>query len=271
MIVSSPVVCSFESRRADDMAALIKRYSGVAVLAPSMREVPIEDNPAAIDCIQRIIAGQFDIVVLLTGVGTRALFDVARSQNEYDELIVSLKTVKLVIRGPKPAVVLQKAGLRHNLKASAPNTWRELVAVLDDSGMTLERAQIAVQEYGLPNERFYEQLRKRGAVVTPVPVYKWALPQDAAPLRSAIQQTIDGPMDILLFTSANQLSNVLTMAERMTCCEAFRRHAATRVVASIGPTCTEALRDNGFPVHFEASPTKIAPLVRGAIETWQQR
>ena len=40
------------------------------------------------------------------------------------------------------------------------------------------------------------------------------------------------------------------------------------LIASIGPTCTEALQDQGFPVHAEASPPKMGQLARAAVEAW---
>ena len=42
-------VVSFESRRAKEMAELIRRYGGEPVTAPSMREVPLSENRAALE------------------------------------------------------------------------------------------------------------------------------------------------------------------------------------------------------------------------------
>lgn len=264
-----PLVCAFESRRADDMAALIERSGGTALLAPAMREIPLEDNPVALACVRRLIAGEFSALVLLTGVGTEALFDVAGRDGLRDELLSALQRIPLVIRGPKPAAVLQRTGLRAAVRAAEPNTWRELLEALDQSSVTLSGAEIAVQEYGIPNPRLYEALRDRGASVTPVPVYRWALPRDPGPLVAAIRRIQAGEVDLVLFTSANQVNNVMTVAEQSGDPDALRTAAESCVVASVGPTCSEALRDCGWPVHFEARPPKMGPLVRGAIEFWK--
>lgn len=269
---SSPIVCSFESRRADDMCSLIERHGGQPLSAPSMREIPIEDNPVAIQFVQDVIAGKFPIVILLTGVGTEALFEVARTQGLYDQLIETFKRTSLIIRGPKPAAVLSKVGLKYDVRAPEPNTWRELVTAINESGIAIDGQAVAVQEYGLPNSRLYAELQTRGAIVTPVPVYRWALPEDTTPLETALRETAAGHVDILLFTSANQVSNILTVAEQCGCLAEIRTVLKDRTqVASIGPTCTEALADNGFPVHFEASPPKMGQLVRGAIEAWRSQ
>ena len=119
------VVCTFESRRAEEMCSLISRQGCQPLSAPSMREIPIEHNPEAIEIIQGFLAGKFDAIVLLTGVGTEALFDVARSQGLYDQLIEVLAQTPIIIRGPKPAAVLSKVGLKYVVRAPEPNTWRE--------------------------------------------------------------------------------------------------------------------------------------------------
>ena len=269
---TGPVICSFESRRAEEMCALIERIGGQPVSAPSMREVPIADNPVAIQFIRDVIANRFSAVILLTGVGTEALFEVARSQSLYEPLLNAFHRTTLIIRGPKPAAVLGRLGLKYAVRAPEPNTWRELLSAIDQSDLQLSGHTVAVQEYGLPNARLYAELAARGVIVEPVPVYRWALPEDTHPLELALKQIAGGCVDAVLFTSANQISSVLSVAERMSVVDGFRSAVAgNTLVASIGPTCSEALVDNGLPVHFEASPPKMGPLVRGAIEACNSR
>ena len=266
------VVCTFESRRAEEMCSLISRQGCQPLSAPSMREIPIEHNPEAIEIIQGFLAGKFDAIVLLTGVGAEALFDVARSQGLYDQLIEVLAQTPIIIRGPKPAAVLSKVGLKYLVRAPEPNTWRELLTAIDAAKFELTGKQIVVQEYGLPNTRLYTELQNRGATVTPCPVYRWALPENTEPLESAIRQTAEGKVDAVLFTSANQVSSVLTVAERIGVLEQFRSATSGRtLVISIGPTCSEALIDNGFTVHAEASPPKMGQLARAAFEALKAR
>ncbi len=63
-------VLSFESRRAGEMAILIRNQKGEAIVAPSMREVPIEENEAAFTFAESLFAGRVEIMILLTGGGT---------------------------------------------------------------------------------------------------------------------------------------------------------------------------------------------------------
>ena len=266
------VVCTFESRRAEEMCSLISRQGCLPLSAPSMREIPIEHNPEAIEIIHGFLAQKFDAIILLTGVGTEALFDVARSQELYDQLIEVLAKTPIIIRGPKPAAVLSKVGLKYVVRAPEPNTWRELLTAIDDAKFELNGKRVVVQEYGLPNTRLYNELQNRGVTVTACPVYRWALPENTEPLESAIRQTAEGKVDAVLFTSANQVSSVLTVAERIGVLDHFRAATSGRtLVVSIGPTCSEALIDHGFDVHAEASPPKMGQLARAAADALKAR
>ncbi len=261
------VLCSLESRRAEEMCSLIERQGGIAVSAPSMREIPIEHNPVAIGIIDDLIAGRFPAIILLTGVGTEALMEVARSQQKDQALLEALAKTTIIIRGPKPAAVLSKLGLKYAVRAPEPNTWRELLAAIDASDVSLNGVKVVVQEYGLPNTRFYDELKSRGAIITPCPVYRWALPENIEPLQEALRSIVRGDVDALLFTSANQVNSVMTVAEELGILAELRTALQGRTrVASIGPTCTEALVDHGFAVHAEASPPKMGQLVRAALD-----
>ena len=74
--------------------------------------------------------------------------------------------------------------------------------------MPLPGVRIALQEYGVSNRELIRGLEARGALVTPVPVYQWALPEDIGPLQRAIQEIVDGNIDVLLITSANQIQSI---------------------------------------------------------------
>lgn len=264
-----PVVCTFESRRADDMRSLIERFGGSAVVAPSMQEVPLEQNSEAVAAVRTIIANEAQYLILLTGVGIEAMLEIADTQQLKEQLLQVMKDIPLLIRGPKPAAVLKRLGLQYAVKAPEPNTWRELLAAIDEASVALEGQTVAVQEYGVSNPELYEGLKQRGATVLPVPVYRWALPDDLQPLESAIEKTIAGQTDILLFTSAQQVRHVLLVAEQRGCQSEWLEAANRILVASIGPTCSETLNEVGLNVGFEASPPKMGPLVRGAIASFQ--
>lgn len=262
---SSPVplrVCSFESRRQTEMASLLERHGAVPFIAPSMREVPLEQNPAAFEFADALLGGEIDVIVFLTGVGTRALFETLQTRHEFAALREALARTQVVVRGPKPVVVLREYDVRIDHRAPEPNTWREVLHVLDVDDVALAGRTVAVQEYGRPSTELYDELTRRGARVVPVPVYRWALPEDTGPLEAAIRRTIAGDFDVLMFTSANQLTNVLAVSERMTVREEWLAAANRCVIASIGPTASETLRDEGIPPDLEPEHPRMGQLVQ---------
>ena len=254
-------VCSFESRRAVEMRSLIERHGGVATIAPSLKEVPIEDNATALAFGEQLRRGEIDIVVFLTGVGAQGLLDVLTTRHSIEELRAWFGRTTVIVRGPKPVPILRSAGIRVDHRAAEPNTWREVVQLLDDTPIPIAGQVVAVQEYGQPQWELTKALQDRLATVIAVPVYKWALPDDMGPLEQSIHQTIDGEFDVLLFTSAQQAVNVLEVADRRGLKESWLAAAQACVIGSIGPTATETLNGLGLPPDVEPTHGKMGHLV----------
>ncbi|HYP14726.1 MAG TPA: uroporphyrinogen-III synthase, partial [Bryobacteraceae bacterium] len=94
-------VLSLESRRANETAELIRRNGGEPFVAPSMREVPNEENQPALKFAERLLAREFEMLILFTGVGTRYLVEVISKRHPLDTIVAALKEVTIVARGPK--------------------------------------------------------------------------------------------------------------------------------------------------------------------------
>jgi uroporphyrinogen-III synthase len=251
------------------MASLVTTYGGVPVSAPSMREVPLESNTQALAFADRLEQGDFDLVILLTGVGTRALIAaIEKVRGSRESFVDALRRTRIVVRGPKPAGVLREMQVPFWLTAPEPNTWREVLSSLDSrrSEVSLVGLRVAVQEYGVSNPDLLAGLRERGAVVTAVPVYQWALPEDLGPLRAACRTLADGGIDVTLFTTATQIVHLLDVAESMGLKDGVVSGLQRSVVASIGPTTSEELREQGTVPDLEPSHPKMGFLVREASE-----
>lgn len=261
------VLC-LESRRAQEMAKLISSYGGEAVVAPSMQEVTLKDNPEALTFARKLAEGGFDTVIFLTGVGTRALVRLMEAHDLRDQFVDALKHVKVVARGPKPIAALAEVGVSVSVAVPEPNTWREVLAALDAraNSIPLKGSRIAVQEYGATNPELLDGLKQRGAIVTRIPVYEWALPEDVGPLRESVQAIVHGRIDMAFFTTSVQVQHLLRIASGMQAEEPLRHAFRRIVVGSIGPITSEALRQNGLPVDFEPEHPKMGFLVAEAAQ-----
>lgn len=255
-------VVSFESRRAAEMASFIERHGGAPVSAPTMREAAREDKSAALRFAHGLRGGAFDVVVLMTGVGTRALLEAIAPVMPREEVAERLARLVVLARGPKPSVVLRELGLRGFLAAPEPNTHREVLATL--APVLTPGARVVVQEHGEPSEELYAGLVALGATVDAVPVYRWELPEDTAPLEDALRRLARGELRVALFTSAQQVRHALMVAERLGLATEVRETLRGGVVASVGPVCSAALAAAGIAPDVEPEHPKMGHLVREA-------
>lgn len=259
------MIAAFESRMAAEMTRLIERYGGRPLVAPALRELPLEDNSAALRFGERLLAEGIDVLVLLTGVGTRTLFEILHRRHPPAAITNALAHTALVARGPKPVAALKALGLQPTLTVPEPNTWVDVVSTLDRY-RPVKGLLVAVQEYGLSNPDLLETLKQRGADVLPVPVYRWALPEDTAPLKQVLDEILAGHVHVLLITNAAQIDHVMQLLEQDGRSARFKEACRTVVVASIGPTASERLRHHGLPVDLEPSHGKMGILVKETAE-----
>ncbi len=260
-------VLSFESRRSAEIATLIENCGGRAMVAPATREVPAAGSTDVARFAGALLEAKIDLVIFLTGVGTRALARAIEPFCVREDFIAALSKVPVLARGPKPVAALKELGVPIRWNVPEPNTWREILQVLDSNKVSLQDRQVAVQEYGVPSKDLVQGLQERGAEVLAVHVYDWALPEDIAPLRSAIQALIAGSVDVVLFTAAIQAHHLLQVGEEMNCRDSLVGALGKVKVASIGPVTSEALGEYRIRVSMEPTHPKMGFLVREAAES----
>ena len=261
-------VLALESRRAREIAKLITNLGGVPIVAPSVREVPLDSNAEAVEFARKLRSREIDVVIFTTGVGVKALASAVENVCSREDLAKSLNEVVIVARGPKPGAALRDLGVRVSLSVPEPNTWRELLAVLDKEKdmFPLAGRRVAVQEYGATNPELFTGLEQRGAIVSPINVYQWALPEDVKPLQSAVESIIRREVHVLLVASSVQIRHLFQVAEAMHSQDALREALPQVVIASIGPLTSEELRRRGLGVDIECTHPRMGFLVQEAAE-----
>ncbi len=261
-------VVSFESRLADLMVDDILRNGGRPVSGPSLREVPLTDHAEVFSFAEKLFAGKVDVLLCTTGVGTRILLEALASRAEPHRVTESLSRLTVIARGPKPARVLKEWNIPVTIMVPEPSTWVEVIEALDVNhrGVGLKGRAVAVQEYGEPNERLVQALREKGARVIQVSIYRWALPEDKAPLMNAVRQVVEGKVQVALFTNSVQVDYLMRFASEEGVEPLLKQALKRVVVASIGPLTTDALVRQGVAVDHEASHPKMGVLVEEAAQ-----
>ncbi len=250
-------VLAFESRRAKEIAELIRRQQGEPFVAPSVREAQVESSDEIFEFGDRLSAGDFDMMICLTGVGTRRLAKVLEGRVDF---VAELRKITVVARGPKPSQVLRELQVQVTVQVPEPNTWRELLVAIQDR----PERRVALQQYGRPALELIAGLKSQGREVTAVDIYQYDLPEDLEPLREAARRLARREVDVALFTTAIQVVHLIHIAREQNTEEAMLRGLRAAFVASIGPTTSEALEEAGITPAFTPSHPKMGLLVNEA-------
>jgi uroporphyrinogen-III synthase len=229
------------------------------MLAPALAEVPDVDSAT----IARLVGGLElhppKVAIFQTGVGTQALFAATDSLGITPKLLGLLAKCVVAARGPKPTAALRSREVRIDRSAKEPYTTVEVLDSLKD--LSFRGGRVVVQRYGETNVELEKALHARGAEVVEIPTYRWALPENTAPLVQLMDALEHKQVDATVFTSASQAHNLFALAGRLGRQGLLAANLNRTLVASIGPVCSAALREHGVTIALEASPPKLGPLV----------
>jgi uroporphyrinogen-III synthase len=256
-------VLSLESRRAELMEQLIRRQGGDPFVAPSVQEVPFDQHEPVFRWAEQLLAGAFDLMVVMTGAGVTFLREILITRYPVETFAAVLRGMTIVSRGPKPVAVLHEMGVTNKIMVPEPNTWKEIVPII----AARPERRITIQEYGRENPEFVAALKEMGAEVSAISIYRWTLPDDVGPLREAVRRIAERECDVVIFTTSIQLTHMLEMAGRMgRADEVLQALRDDLVVASVGPIMNATLAEYGIEPDIVPAHPKMAVLVRAAAE-----
>lgn len=258
-------VAVFESRRAPEMARLVEAHGGRPLSAPSIRAAVLEPGPDAIELARLLRAEELDGILFLTQDGVESLVPVMAPVIEEGELMRCLRSLPVGARGPKTVAALHALGVEVVVESTPPHTSRQLAADFD-AAHRLAGTHVALVEHGVHHAIARALLVDRGAVVLPVAVYRWILPEDVGPLNRAIAAIAEGSVRVALFTNGVQIDSAMGVASEQDLDEPLRDGLRAGVVGAIGPVCADRLRAFGIEPDYVPEETTMDALVRGVAE-----
>ena len=123
-----------------------------------------------------------------------------------------LRGARILARGPKARGAIRGAGLHDAWSPASESSAEVLEHLRSGAEGPLAGARIAVQLHGDPLTDVLEGLRAEGAEVLPVPVYRWVLPDETAPVQRLVRAVTGGGVDAVTFTSAPAATGLLQVA-----------------------------------------------------------
>lgn len=256
-------------RRAEEQVALLERRGAETVLGPTVRTVPLVESEQLVSAIESLIAKPPEVVVLLTGIGTRALFAAAEGVGGDVELAAALAGSTVIARGPKAAGAGTTAGL--DIAWHAPSERSsEILEHLRDRA--LAGARIAVQRDGQSRAELADGLAALGADAIDLPVYRWELPEDVRPGTRLVELIVNGEIDVVTFTSSPAVRHLVAIAADAGLREALLHALAARVVAAcVGPVCAETAIDLGIPSPVSPQRARLGAMVQALVAHFDGR
>ncbi|MBI3989632.1 MAG: uroporphyrinogen-III synthase [candidate division NC10 bacterium] len=248
-----------EARKAKELATLVEKLGGRPFVAPALRETPVHDKEQVFQFVEEVLAGNVDWMIFLTGVGARALIEIADGLGLKEDFLKALNRIPVVARGPKPIAILKHVGVTIRVVPEEPTTEGLLKAL---ERWDLAGKVVGVQLYGEPNPVLVDGLKQMGARVLEVQPYRWELPLEQGPVVDLIKAILAGEIDVLLVTSSPQVKHLFLVADQHRLAEPLLDALKRRVlVAAVGPVSGRTLEEFGVKVHVMTERTTMGALV----------
>ncbi|UOY02690.1 uroporphyrinogen-III synthase [Blastococcus sp. PRF04-17] len=257
------------ARRKEELGALLDRRGARVVYAPAIRIVPLSDDADLVAATRKVLDEPVDLVIATTGVGFRGWLEAADAWDL--PLVEHLRPARVLARGPKARGAIRGGGLVDAWSPESESSAEVLQHLLSGAEGPLEGRRIAVQLHGDPLPDLVSGLRDAGADVLTVPVYRWVLPEDVAPVRRLVSSVLAGAVDAVTFTSAPAAASLLSVAADMGLRDDLITALNDRVLAiAVGPVTAGPLDAAGVPSR-QPERARLGALAREVVARLPER
>lgn len=237
------------ARKVDEQVGLLERRGAAVEWAPALSLDPnhVDDEQLRAATVE-VLRAPVDLFLATTGIGMKAWLDAAERWGLLPDLLAALSDAEILARGPKSVGALRRRGLRE-LWAPESECFEDVLEHL--RGRDLEGRRIVVQEHGQSLSMVAHALRRQGADVTTVTVYRVASADDPEPMFKLVDLVADRALDAVTFTSAPAVAALMDAAgptgRRDDLVSAFQ---ADVVAACVGPVTAAAFEMWGVPTIY---------------------
>lgn len=249
-------------RRAAEQAEMLVKRGADVVLGPVMQTVALDDADATTRATEEALSAPVDLVVLTTGVGTRSWLGVAESAGLDGALRRAFAAATVLARGPKARSAAIAGGLEVSWQAPG-ETSEEILAHITAAGVAGKRIVVQLDGGGESPVGLASRLRRLGAEVVEIPVYRWQLPDDVGPARRLISAVAAGRVDVVTFTSAVAVENLFELARHED--ELVAAFAGPARAVSVGPVTAAALHRHGVERVLVPERARLGAMVQAIV------
>jgi uroporphyrinogen-III synthase len=248
------------ARKVEEQVGLLERRGATVDWAPALSLGDNQVDDAVLrSATEEVLSRPVDTFLATTGIGMKGWFAAAESWGLLDDLLAHLGRAEILARGPKSVGALRRRGLRE-LWAPESECFEDVLGFLRGRDLTGQR--IVVQEHGQSLSMVAHALRRRGADVSTVTVYRVVAAEDPEPMFSLIDLIADRALDAVTFTSAPAVAALMDAAgstgRRDEVVSAFQ---ADVVASCVGPVTSAAFEMWGVPA-LMPERSRLAAMVK---------
>ena len=248
------------ARKVDEQIGLLERRGAAVEWAPALSLDPNQiDDEQLRASTEEVLSRPVDMFLATTGIGMKSWFAAAERWGLLPGLLAALGSAEILARGPKSVGALRRQGLRE-LWAPESECFEDVLEHL--RGRPLTGLRIVVQEHGQSLSMVAHALRRQGADVTTVTVYRVEAAADLEPMFKLIDLVADRALDAVTFTSAPAVAALMDAAgptgRRDELIGAFQ---ADVVASCVGPVTAAAFEMWGVPTIFP-DRSRLAAMVK---------
>ena len=278
--LSNLTVAVTGSRRAQELAHIIRSFGGIPYVAPTIGiEIPESSAEQGKRFIMRILREKPDYVVFMTGPGVYSLMDIAKESGLQGSLSDALLHTRVVCRSEKPSMALSHFGIRSHLIPEDENTAKGILNLLRKND--LRDKKIAIFWHGSYSKQLSDELQKNGAAVFESFTYTYSSKLDNAgalilekmgfkyesPKELIVIKLIEkinkGAIDVVTFTSPPSAQELFRIATTHNLETSLRKDLNTKViVTAIGPSTRKVLEEKEVSVDVMPSVYKMGPMIK---------
>ncbi len=246
------------ARKVEELTGLLERRGAAVESAPAMA-IEARDDEALHAATRAVVESPPDLFVATTGLGLRRWFEAAAGWGLLEDLLGALRQGEVIARGPKSVGALRAHGLTE--RWSPPSEcFEDVLAYL--RGCSLDGRRIVVQEHGRSLSVVANALRRQGADVEVVSVYRCEPADDQAAMFRMVDLVAERRVDAVTFTSAPAAEILMDVAvasgRRAEVLDSFREDV---LATCVGPVTAAPFAMWGVPV-VQPGRSRLAAMVR---------
>lgn len=267
------------SRRASELANLVRKFRGIPYIAPT---IGIKNNrPLNSECnqfIESISNEKMHFFIFMTGVGVFNLFQNIQRSQRLNTVHERLQDTIVIARSNKPEMELRKFGIKTNFVPDI-NTLEGTLNLM--KSFDVKNKNIGILWHGDSSDSFKKKLESLGANVFDFSSYSYSSSlehQNATILKEMgydyvapneekieglIEDLMNGTVDSITFTSPPAVKEFFELAKRNNRFDSLKDMLNKNVlVVSVGPSTSSMLAQFHVLVDIMPNTYRMGPMIK---------